>query len=69
MTENHLVIKSVRKESSLLRYELRTKKDVCLFNDVEDFLLHRQGSVSCLVDKLINKDFVLARYTDPTYPV
>ena len=69
MIENNFINKSVRKASSFVRYSIRMKKDTCLYNDVEYFMMHHQASTSHLVDKLLNNDFVLARYTDPTYPV
>ena len=69
MRENYLITKSIRKASSLIRYEIRLYKDTCLHNDVGYFTAYRQPSVSVLVDKLLNNDFVLARYSDPTYPV
>ena len=69
MPENNLIIKSVRRSSSFLRYSIRRRKDTCLHDDVENYLLHRQKRISCLVDKLMNDDFVLARHTDPTYPI
>jgi len=68
MLENNLIINSIRKESSLARYSVRAWKDACLHDDVEYFLTYRQENVSRLVDKLLNNEFVLARYTDPTYP-
>ena len=69
MPENYFIIKSVRKANSLARYSIRMRKDTCLHDDVEDFLLRRQTSISHLVDKLLNDDFLRARLTDPTYPV
>ena len=69
MTENNFINNSVRKSSSLIRYSIRLRKDTCLHDDVEYFMMHHQSSISHLVDKLLNKDFVLARYTDPTYPL
>jgi hypothetical protein len=68
MPENNFITKSIRNASSLTRFDLRVKKDTCLHDDVENFLLHRQESTSRLVDKLLSNDFALARYTDPTYP-
>jgi len=60
---------SLRMENSLAWYSIRMKKDNCLHDDVGDFLFRRQTSISHLVDKLLNNDFILARSTDPTYPV
>jgi hypothetical protein len=68
MHENNLIIKSVRKASSLTRFVIRATKSDCLHDDVENFLFRTQADTSRLVDKLLNNDFLLARYTDPTYP-
>jgi len=68
MPENNLATKSVRRASSLKRYAIRAGKDTCLHNDVGDFLAKHGTGTARLVDKLLNNDFVLARYTDPTYP-
>lgn len=68
MTENYLIIKSVRNASSLRRYRIRLMKDTCLHDDVHDFLSRRQETTSQLVDRLVNGDFLKARFTDPTYP-
>lgn len=68
MSENYLVIKAKRKDSSLNRYRIRAEKDTCLQDDVEYFMAKNGDSVPRLVDKLLNNDFVLSRYTDPYYP-
>ena len=59
---------SVRKEFSLSRYELRVRKDSCLQDDVEDFMAKNGDRLDILVGKLLNGDFTLSRYTDPSYP-
>jgi hypothetical protein len=69
MREIYFITESIRKASSLKRYSVRTRKDTCIHDDVEYFMTHQQPSVSKLVDKLLNNDFVLARYSDPEYPV
>jgi hypothetical protein len=69
MRENNLVNASIRKASSLVLYSIRAKKDTCLHNDVEYFMLRHQHSTSRLVEKLLNDDFTLARLTDSTYPL
>jgi hypothetical protein len=69
VSENYLIIKAARKESSLSRYRIRAEKDVCLHNDVENFIAKHGGNVTRLVDKLVNDDFALARLTDHEYPV
>ena len=68
MPENNLITKSIRRECSLARYSVRALKDACLHDDVEYLMARRQESVSRLVDRLLNNEFVLARHTDPTYP-
>ena len=68
MHENNFINKSVRKASSLTKYSIRINKDTCLYDDAEDFMAKCGGNIPRLVDKLLNNDFVLARYTDPTYP-
>jgi hypothetical protein len=69
MRENNLATKSVRKANSLIRFSIRATKNDCLHDDVENFLFRTQADTSRLVDKLLNNDFMLARFTDPTYPV
>jgi hypothetical protein len=69
MPENNFINNSIRKESSLVRYSTRAMKDICLHYDVENYISKNDISTSRLVEKLLNNDFVLARYTDPTYPV
>jgi len=59
---------SVRKEHSLSRYALRVRRDSCLHDDAEDFMAKYGDRVDLLVGKLLNNDFILARYTDPSYP-
>jgi hypothetical protein len=60
---------SKRKEYSFVRYAIRIVKDNCLHDDVEDFMTKQGGRLDCLADKLVNKEFVLSRYTDHSYPV
>ena len=69
MSNNHLIIKSIRKQSSFLEYRIRARKDTCLHDDVEDFMTRYDNNIPRLVDKLLTGEFVLERYTDPTYPV
>jgi hypothetical protein len=59
---------SVRKEHSLTRYAIRFRKDSCLHDDVEDFMAKNGNRLDVLVRKLMNNDFTLSRYTDPSYP-
>jgi hypothetical protein len=68
MTENRLVIRAVRKDSSLSRYVIRYHKDICLHDDVELFLSNSDTGLTRLVNKLVNNEFRHARYTDPEYP-
>jgi len=69
MRENNLINESIRKASSLTRYSIRAMKTDCLHDDVADLMLHRQIDASRLADILLNNELVLARCTDPTYPV
>jgi len=69
MRENNLVTASIRKASSLSLYAIRAKKDTCLHDDVEYFMLRHQHSTSRLVDKLLNDDFVFTRISDSEYPL
>ena len=69
MSENYLIIKSIRKESSLTRLAVRVKKDVCLNNDAEHFMIYHSQSVSRLVEKLLSNDFTAERLSDPYYPI
>jgi len=66
--ENHLVIKAVRKDCSLTRYRIRVLKDTCLYDDAEHFMVKHGDNITLLVDKLLDNEFLLARYTDPAYP-
>jgi len=69
MRENNLINESIRKEFSLTRYTVRARKSDCLHDDVQNLMLHCQLDASRLVDILLNNELMLARYTDPTYPV
>jgi len=60
--------RSVRKEHSLALYAIRAKKDACLYDDVEDFISKYGGRLDILVGKLLENEFALSRYTDPSYP-
>jgi len=69
MSNNHLIIKSIRKQSSILQYRIRVKKDTCLHDDVEDFMTRYDNNIPRLVDKLLKGEFISACRTDPTYPI
>ena len=69
MRENNLINESIRKASSLTRYSIRAMKTDCLHDDVADLMLRCQIDASRLADILLDNELVLARYTDPTYPV
>jgi hypothetical protein len=70
MRDNHnTTTSSARKASSFIRYAIRAQKDACLHDDVEYFLFMHGDNIPRLVDKLLDNDFVLSRYTDPTYPI
>ena len=68
MSENHLVIKAIRRDFSLAHYAIRAEKDKCLHDDVEDFLAKTGSGLDALVSKLINNEFSAKRYSDPKYP-
>lgn len=68
MTMKYPLNRSIRKEYSIYHYAIRSEKDSCLHNDVDDFMTKHGDNIPRLVDKLLNNGFVLARYTDPAYP-
>ena len=68
MSKPYPIYISIRKEHSLLRYELRVSKDSCLHDDVEEFMAKNGDRLDILVGKLLSNDFFLSRYTDPSYP-
>jgi hypothetical protein len=68
MARSFPLYRSVRKEHSFAQYAIRAKKDLCLYDDVEDFISKHGGRLDVLVGKLLNDDFTLSRYTDPSYP-
>lgn len=68
MRVENSITKSVRNASSLMRYAVRARKVDCLFIDVDEFITKHGDSIPRLVDKLLNNDFMSARYNDPTYP-
>jgi len=61
--------RSKRNEYSLIHFNIRSRKDTCLYDDIEDFLVKRNLSSYILVDKIINHSFSHARYTDHEYPL
>ena len=69
MRENNLINEPICKTSSLTRYSVRAKKVDCLHDDVANLMLRCQHDASRLVDILLNDELVMARYTEPTYPV
>jgi len=60
--------RSVRYEYSLEYFIIRSDKDALLFDDVENFIAKHNTGSGDLVDKLLNKSFSHARYTDHEYP-
>jgi hypothetical protein len=56
------------KEHSYARYDMRLKKDLCLYNDVEDFIATHNADLGELANRLLSGHFSHARYTDPEYP-
>ncbi len=69
MRENSFITKSIRKASSLKRYDVRVKKDTCLYDDAEHFITHHSQSVSRLAEKLLNNDFTAERSYETDYPL
>ena len=61
--------RSKRNEYSLFHFNIRSKKDFHLYDDIENFLIKRNVSSNILVDMLINQDFSHARYTEHDYPL
>jgi hypothetical protein len=68
MRKTYPIYISKRKEHSMLRYAIRAVKDECLQDDVENFMTKQGGRLDYLVEKLLNKEFILSRYTDQSYP-
>ena len=60
---------SKRNEHSFTRFGVRIKKDTCLHNDAEDFMIKNPANLNRLVNLLLNDGFIHARYTDPEYPM
>ena len=60
---------SKRKEHSYARYAVRIKKDLCLGNDVDDFIAKHNANLGELTSKLLDGHFLHARYTDPEFPM
>ena len=61
--------RSKRNEYSLIHFNIRSRKDTCLYDDIEDFFAKHNLSSNVLVDKIINQSFSHARYTDHDYPL
>jgi len=60
--------RSIRNEHSLAHFNIRSTRDTHLYDDIQDFLLKNNLSTYVLVDKLINQDFSLARFTYDDHP-
>jgi len=58
-----------RKEHSYARLDIRARKDICLRNDAEDFMIKNPTNLNELVNMLLENRFFHARYTDPEYPM
>ena len=63
------IYRSKRNEYSLIHFNIRHRKDTCLYDDVEDFFAKRNLSSNILVDMLVNQTFAHARFTDHEYPL
>ena len=68
MSRAYPVYISKHNKHSISRYIIRAEIDSCLHDDVEEFMANHGGRLDILVDKLMNNDFFLSRYTDPSYP-
>jgi len=66
--KKYMTYKSNYKDYSYMRNKNRIKKDLCLYDDVENYISKNGNSLSTLVDKLLNNHFEHSRYTDPEYP-
>ena len=60
---------SKSKEHSFARYDVRDRKDLCLYDDVDDYLMKNPAKHNDLVNMLLDDQFFHARYTDPEYPL
>ena len=69
MARKYPLYRSRLNEHSLSHYAIRSKKDSCLYDDVNDFVAKHGGRLDALVGKLLSGDFTLSRYTDPSYPL
>ena len=56
-------------EHSYARYDVRDRKDLCLHDDIEDFISKNPAKLNDLVNMLLDDQFFHARYTDPEYPL
>ena len=63
------IYRSKRNEYSLMHFNIRSKKDDCLYDDIGDFLAKRHVSSNILVDMIVDQSFAHARYTDHDYPL
>jgi hypothetical protein len=60
--------KTMYNEYSYARYALRIRKDLILYDDVEDFMRKKHTSLNGLATKLLDDYFFKLRYSDPEYP-
>ena len=56
-------------EHSYARYDIRDRKDLCLHDDIEDYLMKNPAKLNDLVNMLLDDKLFHARYTDPEYPM
>jgi len=63
------IYRSKRNEHSHSHFNIRSTKDTCLYDDIEDFFAKRNLSSNILVDMLVDQSFSHARYTDHDYPM
>ena len=68
MGKKYPLYRSISNEYSVSRYAIRAGKDLCLYDDVGDYMAKHGARLDILVTKLIDNEFILSRYTDPSYP-
>jgi len=65
----YTIYRSKRNEYSLNHFNIRSKKDTCLYDDIEDFFAKHNLSAYIIVDKIVNNNFSHIRFTDHEYPL
>ena len=63
------IYRSKRSEYSLIHFNIRSKIDACLYDDIENYFAKHNLSSYIVIDKILNHDFLHARFTDHEYPI